>query len=252
MSVLCLILLLALPAWTFAEDQDASAHPEATNPSQAETQPLGAAEGPAVAGLPPVASKEDIGFSIGYTIGSDMAKRGIDIDSEQLVQGIRAGLGLQEPRLTANQIAQSLFSFQMQMQQQHVAEAQKNLELGRDYLKQNADQEGVIVTDSGLQYKVIESGDGATPTIDDVVEARYSGRLIDGTVFDSSPGDQPVTFPVARVIPGWIEALQMMKVGDKWELTIPADLAYGEAGSPQGNIGPSEVLIFEIELAGIK
>ena len=121
MSVLCLISLLALPVSTFAEDQDASAQPEATNPSQAETQPQGAAEGPAEAGLPPVASKEDIGFSIGYSIGSDMAKRGIDIDTEQLVQGIRAGMGLQEPRLTPNQVAQSLFSFQMHLQQQHAA-----------------------------------------------------------------------------------------------------------------------------------
>lgn len=202
--------------------------------------------------LPPTASKEDISFSIGYTIGSDMTQRGADLDPENLVKGIRAGLGLEEARLTEEQIAQSLFSFQMQMQQQYMQEAQDNLSKGQAYLAENAKQEGVTVTESGLQYRVLNEGDGATPTVNDVVSARYKGTLIDGTVFDQSEGDETVSFPVGRVIPGWVEALQLMQVGDKWELTIPSELAYGEQGAPQGAIGPNEVLRFEIELVGIE
>lgn len=201
---------------------------------------------------PPAASKQDISFSIGYTIGSDMAQRGADLDAESLIQGIRAGLGLEEARLSDEQIAQSLFSFQMQMQQQYMQDIQENLAKGRAYLDENAKQQGVTVTESGLQYRVLHEGDGATPTADDVVSARYKGTLIDGTVFDQSEGDQTVSFPVGRVIPGWVEALQLMRVGDKWELTIPAELAYGEQGAPGGAIGPNEVLRFEIELVGIE
>ncbi len=257
MSVLCLISL-ALPVSTNAEDQAPATQPDAETQAQAATQPDAtaqpdeAAQNPMQAGLPSIASKEDISFSIGYTIGADMVQRGADIDADELVQGTRAGLGVQESRLTPDQVSQSLYSFQMQMQQQHFAKAQDNLERGLAYLKQNGQKEGVTTTDTGLQYKVIKSGDGETPTIDDTVAARYRGTLTDGTEFDSSPDQEPVAFPVGRVIPGWTEALLMMKVGDKWELTIPADLAYGEAGAPQGNIGPNEVLIFDIELVEIK
>jgi len=120
------------------------------------------------------------------------------------------------------------------------------------YLAENAAKEGVTVTDSGLQYRVITEGDGATPALSDTVTAHYRGTLIDGTEFDRSPEGEPVSFPVTGVIPGWIEALQLMQVGDKWELTIPSDLAYGPNGHPSGTIGPNQALIFEIELAGIE
>jgi FKBP-type peptidyl-prolyl cis-trans isomerase len=202
--------------------------------------------------MPPVASHEDISYSIGFTIGADMVQRGADFDVDQVVEGIRAGLGQNESRLTQEQIAQSLFSFQMQMQQEMMQASQDNFLRGRAYLDENAEKEGIVVTESGLQYRVIQSGDGAIPTVNDVVAARYRGTLIDGTEFDRSPENETVSFPVGRVIPGWVEALQLMKVGDKWELTIPADLAYGERGSQQGTIGPNEVLIFEIELVAIE
>ncbi len=234
------------PAVTTAEQPQADAASEpAVTTTEAQTPAMGSQ-------LPPVASHEDISYSIGYTIGADMTQRGGDFDTDQIVEGLRAGLGQNESRLAPEQIAQCLFSFQMQMQQQMMQASQDSLVKSQTYLDENAQKEGVVVTESGLQYRVIQSGDGATPTMDDVVAARYRGTLVDGTEFDSSPEGETVSFPVGRVIPGWVEALQMMKVGDKWELTIPPDLAYGERGSQQGTIGPNEALIFEMELVEIE
>ncbi|MEZ6192432.1 MAG: FKBP-type peptidyl-prolyl cis-trans isomerase [Phycisphaerales bacterium] len=252
-------LSLTFAAFTTAVSAEEQA-PAAPAESAGEVEVVADADAPQPAGeampegmaLPPAASKEDISFSIGYTIGTDMTQRGADLDAEHLINGIRAGLGLEAARLTDEQIAQCLFSFQMQMQQQYMQDMQANLDKGRAYLAENAKQEGVTVTESGLQYRVLHEGDGATPTVNDVVSARYKGTLIDGTVFDQSEGDETVSFPVGRVIPGWVEALQLMQVGDKWELTIPSELAYGEQGAPGGAIGPNEVLRFEIELVGIE
>ena len=123
---------------------------------------------------------------------------------------------------------------------------------GAAFLAENAKKEGVITTASGLQYKVIKSGTGESPRLMDTVKVNYQGTLIDGTVFDSSiQRGQPASFPVNRVIPGWTEALQLMKVGDKWQLFIPAKLAYGDQ-SPTAAIPPNSVLIFEVELLGIE
>jgi len=123
---------------------------------------------------------------------------------------------------------------------------------GTAFLTANARKEGVITTASGLQYKVIKSGTGESPKLTDTVKVHYQGTLIDGTIFDSSiQRGQPISFPVNRVIPGWTEALQLMKVGDKWQLFIPAKLAYGDR-SPSPAIPPNSVLIFEVELLGIE
>jgi FKBP-type peptidyl-prolyl cis-trans isomerase len=128
----------------------------------------------------------------------------------------------------------------------------KNKKEGEAYLAANAKKPGVKTTESGLQYKVLKAGDGATPKKTDTVRVHYHGTLTDGTVFDSSvERKQPAEFPVNRVIPGWTEALQLMKVGDKWQVTIPSDLAYGEQGTPGGPIGPNSVLVFEVELLDI-
>lgn len=245
--------VLVMPMSLYAEEPAAETQPqavEAAEPAEA-GQPEAALE-QVIAGLGEPAGTEDISFSIGYTIGTDMASRGVEIDADQLASGIRAGLGIEEARLTEEQISHCLFSLQMQMQQKHFAQAEANMTQGLEYLNENAAQEGVTVTESGLQYRVIESGDGASPTMQDTVAANYRGTLIDGTEFDSSPEGEPVQFPVGRVIPGWIEALQLMKVGDKWELTIPSELAYGENGTPDGRIGPNQVLRFEIELVEIQ
>ena len=131
---------------------------------------------------------------------------------------------------------------------------QANLKEGQAFLEENADKDGVEVTDSGLQYQVLESGDeGAqSPTLEDTVEVHYKGMLRDGTVFDSSiERDKPAVFGLKHIIPGWQEALPMMKVGDKWKLFLPPELGYGEQGAG-GDIGPNEVLIFEVELLDVK
>jgi FKBP-type peptidyl-prolyl cis-trans isomerase FklB len=123
---------------------------------------------------------------------------------------------------------------------------------GEAFLAENAKKEGVKTTASGLQYKVIKSGTGESPKSTDTVKVHYHGTLIDGTVFDSSvQRGEPISFPVTGVIPGWVEALQLMKVGDKWQLFIPARLAYGER-SPSPVIGPNSTLIFEVELLSIE
>jgi FKBP-type peptidyl-prolyl cis-trans isomerase FklB len=126
------------------------------------------------------------------------------------------------------------------------------LNAGESFLAENAKKEGVKTTASGLQYKVIKSGTGASPRLADTVKVHYHGTLIDGTVFDSSvERGEPISFPVGGVIAGWVEALQLMKVGDKWQLFIPAKLAYGEQ-SPSPKIAPNSTLLFEVELLGIE
>ncbi|HEY2342761.1 MAG TPA: FKBP-type peptidyl-prolyl cis-trans isomerase, partial [Chthoniobacteraceae bacterium] len=124
---------------------------------------------------------------------------------------------------------------------------------GQDFLAENAKKEGVKTLADGLQYKVIKDGTGASPKATDVVSVHYKGTLIDGTEFDSSyKRGQPTEFPVNRVIPGWTEALQLMKEGSKWILYIPSKLAYGERGTPGGPIPPDATLIFEVELLKVK
>ena len=124
-------------------------------------------------------------------------------------------------------------------------------EAGKTYLAENAKKEGVTTTESGLQYEVIKSGTGAKPSQSDQVTVHYHGTLLDGTVFDSSVDrGEPASFGVTQVIKGWTEALQLMSIGDKWKLTIPSDLAYGDQGAG-GMIGPGATLIFEVELLGI-
>ncbi len=131
--------------------------------------------------------------------------------------------------------------------------AEKNKKDGMAFLAENKKKKGVKVLASGLQYKIITAGKGKVPKITDQVTVHYKGSLIDGTEFDSSyKRGQPAVFPVNRVIKGWVQALQLMKEGSKWQLVIPADLAYGERGTPGGPIGPNAVLIFEVELLSVK
>jgi FKBP-type peptidyl-prolyl cis-trans isomerase FklB len=142
------------------------------------------------------------------------------------------------------------------MQAKMVAEMEamqaKNQAAGAAFLAENAKKEGVIVTASGLQYKVLEPGDGPSPGVEDVATVHYRGTLIDGTQFDSSyDRGQPATFPVGGVIAGWTEALQLMKPGAKWQLFIPAELAYGERGAGQ-DIGPNSTLLFDVELISVE
>ncbi len=132
-------------------------------------------------------------------------------------------------------------------------EASETVELDHlGYLEKNAKADGVTVTSSGLQYKVLESGEGKSPALNSVVKVHYEGTLVDGTKFDSSyDRGAPAQFPVNGVIAGWTEALQLMKEGDVWELTIPADIAYGARGAPGTPIGPGATLVFKVELVEV-
>ena len=198
-------------------------------------------------------------YALGFRSAEQMsAMENLDLDA--MVAGLRDGFGDEpESRLgedaDMDQLIRDYQTRMMEARQKKMEEqAQANLEEGQEFLDENADKDGVEVTDSGLQYQVLESGDeGAqSPTLEDTLEVHYKGMLRDGTVFDSSiERDKPAVFGLKHIIPGWQEALPMMKVGDKWKLFLPPELGYGEQGAG-GDIGPNEVLIFEVELLDVK
>ncbi len=200
--------------------------------------------------------KSRISYTIGVNIGQDFKSQKMDIDAEFLLLGLKESLAGKELRLSDEEMANEIQTFQKEMQAKMVAEMEamqaKNQAAGAAFLAENAKKEGVIVTASGLQYKVLEPGDGPSPGVEDVATVHYRGTLIDGTQFDSSyDRGQPATFPVGGVIAGWTEALQLMKPGAKWQLFIPAELAYGERGAGQ-DIGPNSTLLFDVELISVE
>jgi FKBP-type peptidyl-prolyl cis-trans isomerase FklB len=195
--------------------------------------------------------KEKASYSLGYKIGQDFKQQGIEIAPDVLLQGMKDALAGGKTALTEDQMREALMGLQKEVmakqQEQYEKLAEKNLEESKKFLLENRKKKGVKTTTTGLQYKVVEKGTGKKPGPEDTVTVHYRGRLIDGTEFDSSfKRNEPATFPVKGVIAGWTEALQMMKEGAKWQLFIPADLAYGEKGVP--GIGPNSVLIFDVEL----
>ena len=198
---------------------------------------------------------QKVSYSIGTQIGTSMKKDGLDIDMKAFVRGIEDARGGKELALTPEQMKQVMDSFRKQlmekMQADRAASGEKNKAEGAKFLEENAKAAGVKTLPSGLQYKVVTEGKGEMPKATDTVRTHYSGKLLDGTEFDSSYArNEPAEFPVTGVIPGWTEALQLMHVGDKWQLFIPANLAYGENGAGQ-DIPPNAALIFEIELLDI-
>jgi len=205
---------------------------------------------------PLTTDKDKASYSIGLNMGKQMAQIKDSIDFGRVKQGLNDAYTDAELKLTDDEIRASLTAFQQNLQKTQAEKmknaAATNKKAGDEFLATNKTAEGVKTTDSGLQYKVITAGTGDTPKSTDTVVTHYKGTLIDGTEFDSSyKRGQPATFPVTGVIKGWTEALQKMKVGSKWQLFIPSDLAYGARGAGK-NIGPDSVLIFEIELLEIK
>lgn len=192
---------------------------------------------------------EQASYGIGLSIGRDIKKNGAEIDLKNLVLGMRHGLKGQKPVLTDEELDTAMKAFH-EAAQSHAK--QRNTDQGKSFLAENKAKSGVTTLPSGLQYKVLKQGNGPTPKATDTVRTHYEGTLIDGTVFDSSyRRGEPAEFPVNGVIAGWTEALQLMKVGDKWQLFIPSELAYGARGAG-GAIGPHAALVFQIELLGIK
>ena len=209
--------------------------------------------------------KQRTSYAIGVNIGSGLKVQSLDLDPKALTAGITDALG-GKPAMTQEEVHSTLLELEQDIQAKNAAEAAKyadgakNLKDGEAFLAANKTKEGVKVhtvtlpngTTAEFQYKILKSGAGATPAKTDTVTVNYTGTLIDGTVFDSSvQRGQPATFPVSDVIPGWTAALQMMKVGDKWQLFLPPQLAYGDQ-SPSPKIGPNSTLIFEVELLSIE
>ncbi len=192
---------------------------------------------------------EEFSYALGLTISSNLLQSGIkNLDSLQFLAGVQDTFAGNKPKISMDLANQKLQDFMMS---QNDEEATRNLEEGLLFLANNIKNEGVIETETGLQYKVLKSGYGKSPTLDDYVKCHYHGLLLDGTVFDSSiERKEAAIFPVSAVIPGWNEALRKMSVGAKWRLFIPFDLAYGEQGAG-GMIGPNSTLIFDVELLEI-
>lgn len=192
---------------------------------------------------------EKNGYSAGYDIGRSVQKQLTDIDAEAMARGLKDAMTGATPALPEEEMQRRFITVRQESAKKIV---EKNKQDGDAFLAKNKGAKGVKTTASGLQYKVITAGKGKSPTADDTVTVNYRGTLIDGTEFDSSyKRNQPATFPVKGVIPGWTEALQLMKEGAKWMLYIPANLAYGERGAGQ-MIGPNSTLLFEVELLSIK
>lgn len=191
-------------------------------------------------------------YAIGQQIGDNMKKQGLDfIDDTALIAGVRDALDGADKKLTDDEITKAFEVIQERVAAAAAAKSEKALEAGAAFLATNKDTDGVVTTESGLQYKILTEGSGAKPTATDKVQVHYEGKLLDGTVFDSSYArGTPAEFPIGGVIKGWIEVLQLMPEGSTWEVYIPSELAYGARGAG-GDIGPNETLIFKVELIKI-
>ena len=245
-----LTFLLAMSTPAFAQ----KTAPQKTAPPKNETPKTapGKSEAPKLE-----TNLDKTSYVIGFNFGRDILKQGLDANPKALAAGVAAALAGEKMTLTPEEIQAAFKALETDLQKKSEEIAAKNLEDGKKFLAANGKKEGVKVTKSGLQYIVIKEGTGAIPTLDTTVTTHYRGRLIDGSVFDNSyegeaptESDMPASFGVTQVIKGWTEALQLMKVGARYRLFLPSELAYGENGPP--GIGPNSVLVFDIELIGAK
>jgi FKBP-type peptidyl-prolyl cis-trans isomerase FklB len=196
--------------------------------------------------------KEKISYIIGRDMATNLKKQGIDIEANPFMTGLKEVLAGKPSTLSEGDVQEAMMALQQEMTQKQGAVGNVNKQSGEAFLAENKNKEGVNTLPSGLQYEVLEEGNGKSPSATDTVTVHYKGTLIDGTTFDSSyDRGQPATFPVNGVIAGWTEALQLMKEGSKWRLFIPSDLAYGTQGAGD-IIGPNSTLLFDVELLSVK
>lgn len=191
-------------------------------------------------------------YGVGLQIAQQLQRQGLSgVDPDAIALAIGDVLNNRDMRVSMDELRVAATAYQNELNAEKLAAAEKNRAKGEAFLKENGTKQGVVVLDSGLQYRIIEKGEGESPTETDRVVVHYIGRLLNGEEFDSSyRRGQPTELGVGEVIPGWQQALQLMPVGAKWEVWIPASLAYGEDGA--GSIGPNETLHFDIDLIEIK
>lgn len=205
-----------------------------------------ASAAPAVLGVPGLdTAQQEVGYAIGLELGAPLGPIREEVDLDALRQGIIDALDGTEPKITEAQYGQVMQALAQRMQARAAAESQA-------FLDENAGRDGVEVTASGLQYEVLAPGEGTPPGADARVRVHYQGSLVDGSVFDSSLArGEPAEFSLQEVVPGWREGLQLMAPGARYRFWIPAELAYGEMGTPGGPIGPNAMLAFEVELLDV-
>ncbi|MDA7980189.1 MAG: FKBP-type peptidyl-prolyl cis-trans isomerase [Pirellulales bacterium] len=223
--------------------------------ASAQTQPPANQDGgPVPTDGPFKTLKQQTSYLMGMQAGYSFQRDGLtDIDTDALVQGLLDAFSKADPQVDPQKFQQIITSYVQKLDSEHTAkckaEAPGNRTAGQRYMNENKLREGVETTDSGLQYKVIRKGTGTTPKKTDMVTFHYRGRLIDDSVFDDSyKGGVPAQIPLSQLIPGWIEAMQMMKEGAKWELYVPTDLAYGDEPRRGSGVPAGATLIFEVEL----
>ncbi|MCY1345747.1 FKBP-type 22 kDa peptidyl-prolyl cis-trans isomerase [compost metagenome] len=192
-------------------------------------------------------------YGIGLNMGKSLAQEGMDdLDPKAVAQGIEDAIGKKEQRLKDEELVEAFAFLQKRAEERMTALNAENAKAGKKFLEDNSKREGVVTTASGLQYEIVKKAEGPQPKATDVVTVHYEGKLTDGTVFDSSiQRGSPIDLPVNGVIPGWVEGLQLMHVGEKVKLFIPSELAYGEQ-SPSPAIPANSVLVFDLELIAIK
>lgn len=191
---------------------------------------------------------DKLSYALGMNVGYSYLASGVrNLQVDDFAQGVKAVMEQTEPALSIDEAKTIINDFFMKLQEQINKAASENLKKGEDFLAENAKRPGIVVLPSGLQYEILSAGNGRKPSATDRVQCHYHGTLIDGTVFDSSvQRGEPAVFGVNQVIPGWVEALQLMPEGSRWKLYIPSKLAYGEHQA--GSIPPNSALVFEVEL----
>ena len=249
MRLLALGTLVAAFVATTGCDKSAQA-PAKTDEAKADTK----ADAKSIPGLE--TEKKRVSYMIGLDMGQTLKQVKDEVDLPTLEKGLRAALDGTKPLMNEQQAQQVREEFAQKLQlkrmKEQMEQASKNTKAGQEFLAKNAKAPGVQTTASGLQYKVITAGTGPKPKETDAVTVHYTGMLLDGTKFDSSyDHGGPATLPLAQVVPGWREGIQLMPVGSKYRLWIPASLGYGETGTPGGPIPPNATLVFDVELLGI-
>lgn len=250
-AAIALAITLALGA---CKPGDEAGEDAATESADASATADGAPGALKIEGLP--TEKAQASYMVGMDIGESLEQVKDEVDVAIVIDAIEATLAGEPPKLDEAQRQQVRERFAAALQERRIAEMQEkaaaNAREGEAFLAANKDKPDVQVTESGLQYKVLEQGDGEKPDADDVVRVHYKGTMLDGTVFDSSyERGEPAMFSLAQVVPGWQEGIALMPVGSKYRLWIPSDLAYGEMGTPNGEIAPNATLVFDVELLEI-